>query len=63
MASQNVLVVTALVLSGFACTALAQDDYPNRPLRIVVGFTRVALVASEIALYTRIARAANITSP
>ena len=39
MASQNVLVVTAIVLSGFAGTALAQDDYPNRPLRIVVGFT------------------------
>ena len=39
MASQKVLVVTALVLSQFACAALAQDDYPSRPLRIVVGFT------------------------
>ena len=38
-ASQKLLVVTALVLSGFACAARAQDDYPNRPLRIVVGFT------------------------
>src|SRR5882672_3466872 len=38
-ASHKVLVVTALVLSGFACTAVAQDDYPNRPLRIMVGFT------------------------
>ena len=35
-ASQIVLVATALLLSGFA---FAQDDYPNRPLRIVVGFT------------------------
>jgi len=39
MASQKVLVVTALVLPQFACAALAQDDYPSRPLRIVVGFT------------------------
>src|SRR6266850_4318822 len=39
MASQKVLVVTALVLSGLVCAARAQDDYPNRPLRIVVGFT------------------------
>ena len=39
MASQKVLVVTALVLSGLACAARAQDDYPSRPLRIVVGFT------------------------
>jgi tripartite-type tricarboxylate transporter receptor subunit TctC len=43
MASQKLLVVTALVLSLFACThsreVRAQDDYPNRPLRIVVGFT------------------------
>jgi tripartite-type tricarboxylate transporter receptor subunit TctC len=31
-----VLVATALLLSGLA---LAQDDYPNRQLRIVVGFT------------------------
>ena len=29
----------ALVLSGLACAARGQDDYPNRPLRIVVGFT------------------------
>lgn len=41
MASQKVLVVTALVLSvsSVAPPAGAQDDYPNRPLRIVVGFT------------------------
>ena len=39
MPSQKLLVVTALVLSLFACAAIAQDDYPNRPLRIVVGFT------------------------
>src|SRR3954464_3805230 len=41
MASQKVLVVTALVLSvsSVASAARAQDDYPNRPLRIVVGFT------------------------
>src|SRR5882672_1307487 len=38
-ASHKVLVVTALILSGLACAAVAQDDYPNRPLRIVVGFT------------------------
>src|SRR5438477_5414816 len=38
-ASHKVLVVTALFLSGFACATVAQDDYPNRPLRIVVGFT------------------------
>jgi tripartite-type tricarboxylate transporter receptor subunit TctC len=31
-----VLVATALLLSGLAW---AQDDYPNRPLRILVGFT------------------------
>ncbi|HYR33121.1 MAG TPA: tripartite tricarboxylate transporter substrate binding protein [Burkholderiales bacterium] len=30
------LVATALLLSGLAW---AQDDYPNRPLRILVGFT------------------------
>jgi tripartite-type tricarboxylate transporter receptor subunit TctC len=35
-ASQTVLLATALLLSGALC---AQDDYPNRPLRIVVGFT------------------------
>lgn len=39
MASQKLLVVTALVLSALACAAQAQDDYPNRPLRIIVGFT------------------------
>ena len=41
MASQKVLVVTALVLlaSSGAPVAHAQDDYPSRPLRIVVGFT------------------------
>ncbi|HUQ74276.1 MAG TPA: tripartite tricarboxylate transporter substrate-binding protein, partial [Burkholderiales bacterium] len=42
MASQKVLVIAGLVLSGLACAptrAEAQDDYPNRPLRIVVGFT------------------------
>ena len=38
-ASHKVLVVTALFLSGFACATVAQDDYPNRPLRVVVGFT------------------------
>jgi tripartite-type tricarboxylate transporter receptor subunit TctC len=31
-----VLLATALLLSGLAW---AQDDYPNRPLRILVGFT------------------------
>jgi len=35
-ASQRVLLATALLLSG---ALWAQDDYPNRPLRIVVGFT------------------------
>jgi len=36
-----VLVVTALVLlmSSAAPVVRAQDDYPNRPLRIIVGFT------------------------
>src|SRR5437660_1750219 len=34
-----VQVVAAFVLSGLACAARAQDDYPSRPLRIVVGFT------------------------
>src|SRR5436853_6185778 len=34
--SKTMLVATALLLSGFA---YAQDSYPNRPLRIVVGFT------------------------
>jgi len=34
--SQIVLVATALLLSG---VAFAQDDYHNRPLKIVVGFT------------------------
>lgn len=35
-ASQIVLVATALLLSG---PVQAQDDFPNRPVRIVVGFT------------------------
>ena len=35
-ASQRLLLATALLLSG---ALWAQDDYPNRPLRIVVGFT------------------------
>ena len=41
MASHKVLVVTASVLlaSSVAPHSRAQDDYPNRPLRIVVGFT------------------------
>ena len=41
MTSQKVLVVTALVLlaSSAGRDSRAQDDYPNRPLRIVVGFT------------------------
>jgi tripartite-type tricarboxylate transporter receptor subunit TctC len=41
MASQKVLVATAFVLlaSAAAPVARSQDDYPNRPLRIVVGFT------------------------
>src|SRR5436305_2736400 len=34
--SQIVLVAIALLLSGLAC---AQDAYPSRPLRIIVGFT------------------------
>src|SRR5215216_4268778 len=44
MTSQKVLVVTALFLSA-ACGLLrsspvaAQEDYPNRPVRLVVGFT------------------------
>jgi tripartite-type tricarboxylate transporter receptor subunit TctC len=37
MASQKVLVIAALALWGAAC--FAQDPYPSRPLRIVVGFT------------------------
>ncbi len=37
MASQKVLAVMALAF--WACAAAAQDPYPNRPLRIVVGFT------------------------
>jgi tripartite-type tricarboxylate transporter receptor subunit TctC len=39
MASQKVLVVTALVLSMSSGAALPQNDYPSRPLHIVVGFT------------------------
>ena len=41
MASPKVLVVTVFVLlaSSAAPDSGAQDDYPNRPLRIVVGFT------------------------
>jgi tripartite-type tricarboxylate transporter receptor subunit TctC len=39
MASHKMLVVTALVLLASSGLAYAQDDYPNRPLRIVVGFT------------------------
>ena len=39
MASQKMLVVTALVLWASSGPVLAQDDYPSRPLRIVVGFT------------------------
>ena len=35
-ASHRLLLATALLLSG---ALWAQDDYPNRPLRIVVGFT------------------------
>src|SRR5438105_2519262 len=39
-ASQSVLVATALLLSGFAWAQGDEPrDYPNRPLRIVVGFT------------------------
>src|SRR5204862_2503938 len=39
-ASQIVLVATALLLSGFAWAQGDEPrDYPNRPLRIVVGFT------------------------
>ena len=39
MASQKVLVIAVLVLSALAGAARAQEDYPSRPLRIVVGFT------------------------
>src|SRR4051794_26631261 len=41
MASQKLLVVTAIILSvsSVAPAARAQEPYPNRPLRIVVGFT------------------------
>src|SRR5919201_6888175 len=51
-ASQRTLVVTALILCVFACATRAQDDYPNRPLRIVVGFTPgggVDIIARHIA--------------
>ncbi len=38
--SQMVLVATAMLLSGLACAQGDElRDYPNRPLRIVVGFT------------------------
>src|SRR4051812_7331622 len=37
MTSQKVLVVIALAFG--ACAGFAQEPYPNRPLRIVVGFT------------------------
>jgi tripartite-type tricarboxylate transporter receptor subunit TctC len=39
MASQKVLVIAGLVLSVASGAGLAQDDYPSRPLRIIVGFT------------------------
>ena len=39
MASQKLLVIAALALSLVAGAARAQGDYPNRPLRILVGFT------------------------
>ena len=39
MAGQKLLVVAALVLSVLSCSAHAQDDYPTRPVRIMVGFT------------------------
>ena len=39
MASQKVLVIAVLILSAWTSTAGAQDDYPSRPLRIIVGFT------------------------
>jgi tripartite-type tricarboxylate transporter receptor subunit TctC len=39
MASQKVLVIAGLILSAWTCAAGAQDDYPSRPLRIIVGFT------------------------
>ena len=43
MPSHTLLLVTALVLSAFACArsapVAAQGDYPNRPLHILVGFT------------------------
>jgi tripartite-type tricarboxylate transporter receptor subunit TctC len=38
-ASQKVLVISALVLSALAGAAKAQEGYPSRPLRIVVGFS------------------------
>jgi tripartite-type tricarboxylate transporter receptor subunit TctC len=34
-----VLVISALVLSALAGGAEAQEGYPSRPLRIVVGFS------------------------
>ena len=44
-----------LALMGAACQAQSPSDYPNRPVRILV-----RLVRDEIALFTGIARAANI---
>ena len=38
MTSQKVLVATVLVLFG-SVGAWAQDDYPSRPIRILIGFT------------------------
>ena len=38
MNSQKVLVATVLVLFG-SVGAWAQDDYPSRPIRILIGFT------------------------
>lgn len=63
MASHKLLVVTTLILSMLACAVQAQDDYPSRPLHIIVGFTPGGGPdITPTALYTRIARAGNITS-
>ena len=45
MASQKVLVIAALA-SLCACAVQAQD-YPNRPLRILVGFTPCGGLTSQ----------------